>query len=61
MSELINAQREAEGCVIHMGLDPKLAGSDALTKHLFETALVSILEFGPDTVAPTTVDHESRA
>lgn len=60
MSELINAQREAEGLVVHMGLDPSQIGKDDLTTSLFQTALLSVLEFGADTVAPTSIDLEAK-
>lgn len=60
MSELINAQREAKGLVVHMGLDPSQTGNDALTAQIFGTALLSVLEFGDDTVAPSTTDQDAN-
>lgn len=59
MSEAIRAQIEAEGLIIHMGLDPQQIRSDELTGHVFRTALTSVLEFGPGTVAPTVRDSDN--
>lgn len=56
MSRLIDAQREAEALVAHMGLEPSRIGSDELTKRVFRTGILSVIESGSDTVAPSMID-----